>query len=157
MFHSVGFLLFKLLEDQLYLIFCFVGAELICGVGFTEQVMGDIVIVFFKDRDLAVFDESIAVYAVTLDTVEQSCNKVDIRRFFHLEGDIIATLEFYRAYSVCRGIFLYIFAQGAERACAKPREKTPRVAAEMDERMIEHTRVLCGLTRLNKALDGIFF
>ena len=123
MVNSVGFLLFKLLEDQLYLIFCFVGAELICGVGFTEQVVGDIVIVFFKDRDLTVLDESIAVDAVALNTVEQSCNKVDIRRFFHLEGYIITTLEFYRVYSVCRGIFLYILAQGTERACAKPRKE----------------------------------
>ena len=118
-------LLFKFFKYCSYLFLGLVGAELIRGVGLAEQIVGNIIVVFLENGNLAVFNQLLANYTFALDTVKQARNKLNIGYLFHLEGDVVASLKLYAADVICRGIFLYILAQSAEGACSEPGEETP--------------------------------
>ena len=84
--------------------------------------MGDEVVIFFKNRDLAIFNKGVAVDAVAFNTGKKTRYKFNARFFLHFEGDVITALKFNTAYVVCLCVLLNILAQGAERARAEPWE-----------------------------------
>ena len=141
-------ILFKFFENLSYLFFCLVGTELIRGIGFAEQRMGNIIVVLFKYGYLAIFNEVLADDTLALNTVKQVRNKLNVADLFHLEGDVIASLKLNAADIVFCGVFLYILAQSAEGASSKPREEAPGVAAEVHQGVFQHTRCSCGRTSL---------
>ena len=102
------------LKDPSHLLLSLVTAKLVSGVRLAKQVVWNVVVVFFKNGYLSVFDERISVDPVSLNAVEKMRDEIEICDLFHLEGDVIATLKLDPAYVVVLGISLDKLAQSSE-------------------------------------------